>query len=240
MSDSRVIRILMIEDDEVSRMVTERFLKSKGYEVETAVDGQKALALLGNEIYDIVLMDIALPKIDGFQLARQMKKHSRTQDIPIVAISAYTASVDFDKETNHVMEAFLSKPFSPEELLETIMRLTQIHQPELDWTGLLRRTDGDMDFLTEVAQLFCQNALNLITQINESSDCADINEYAHRLKGSAATAGALRLSELAYNMQQACDKKNIKQIRSLTKSFNSHLVNYIDYLGERGISLAHN
>lgn len=236
----KATRVLIVEDDEISRIVTERFLTGRGFEVETAIDGQKALALLGNEVYDVVLMDIELPKINGLHLARQMKKYSHTHDIPIIALSAHAASADFSHEHSQDIAAFLSKPFQPEELLDVIIDVTTGHQPELDWPGLLKRTNADMDFLKEISDLFYRNSFDLINQIEESSNFSHIKDMAHRLKGSAATAGALRLSDIAREIQRLSQEKDIDGIQAKCKSFKSHLTNYYDCLAAKGIQLTGN
>lgn len=237
MKDEKITRVLLVEDDEVTRIVTERFLRSKGYMVETAINGQKALVLLGNETYDIVLMDIILPKIGGFHLARQMKKNSRTQNIPIIAISAYLELEDLENSNTKEMDAFLSKPIKPEELLEAIVQLTSSHQPELDWSGLLTRTDGEMDFIKEVAELFCHNSRGLIAEIEKSPDYDYIGNQAHRLKGSAATAGAVLVVEMAARIQKASENRDIQEIKANCATFTSILENYIKCLADKGITL---
>ncbi|MEN6350037.1 MAG: response regulator [Syntrophomonas sp.] len=231
------IRVLLVEDDEVSRIVTERFLKSKGYQVHTAINGQEAIDLLARETYDIVLMDIILPQVGGFHLARQMRKHPNTQNIPIIAMSAFLNDDDLENKNVREMNAFLSKPFKPDELQETILRLTSLEQQELDWPGLLARTGGDTTFIQEVAEIFCGSSRGLIAEIEDSTDFDDISELAHRLKGSAAMAGALLIIEVAARIQEASNKRDEKAIKAECKFFESNLQNYVKCLADKGYKL---
>jgi len=238
MKDNQKTRILIVEDDDVSRVVTERFLTGKGYCVDTAVNGQKALALLGNENYDVVLMDVLMPKIDGLRLAKQMKKSARTQNIPIIGISAGIAPEDMAAHNLKEMDMFLTKPFEPETLLKAISAVTSGRGTDiLDFNGLLRRMDGDLDFIKEVAELFCHNARNLIAEIEKSADFDDIREKAHRLKGAAATAGALSIAARAEGIEKASKEQDMQQIRAICQSLPKHMVQYIEYLAAEGVVL---
>lgn len=232
-----IIRVLLVEDDEVSRIVTERFLLGKGYSVDTAVNGQDALDRLARQTYDIIIMDIILPQIGGFHLARQIRKHPNTKNIPIIAMSAFLNDEDLDNSNIREMNAFLSKPFKPDELQEVIVRLTSGCQPELDWSGLLSRTGGDMSFIKEVAQIFCMNARRLMDQIKKAADLNEIGELAHRLKGSAATAGAVQIFEAAVRIQKAAVKRDESPIKAEISRFEANLHRYIESLAEKGLKI---
>lgn len=231
------LRVLVVEDDEVNRRVTARMLESRGYEVETAADGQKALAHLGNADFDVVLMDISMPRIDGIALTRQMKKYSRTRDIPVIAMSAYAAPEARERFMNQGMDEYMPKPLDPEKLSRLILKLTARSNEFVDGEGLMLRTGGDREFLQEIADLFCQSAGEIIKEISTETDEYLISELAHKLKGSAGTAGARTVSELAVRIKDAADQGDLEEVRNICQEFNQALRLYREGLAEYGIFL---
>src|SRR5882724_10299477 len=87
-------RILLVEDDEMNRVMLSRRLQRRGYEVLTAIDGESGLALIGSEAPALVLMDMSLPGIDGWQATRQLKAEPATRAVPIVALTAHAMAGD--------------------------------------------------------------------------------------------------------------------------------------------------
>ncbi|MEN6462136.1 MAG: response regulator [Syntrophomonas sp.] len=234
------LRILVVEDDEVTRMVTSRLLQKKGYVVETAANGQKALALLGNDIFDLVLMDISMPKIDGLALERHIKKNSKTRNIPVVAVTAYASDEDQKRLLAQGMNGFIAKPVNPEELLKTIVQLTSSSCDVIDREGLILRTDGDREFIKEVVELFCQTSPEIISKINNSSDLQNVNELAHKLQGAAETVGAKQIINIAHQIKIAAQAGEWQEISNGCQLFEPALDLFKQSLAEWGIILSNN
>jgi CheY-like chemotaxis protein len=142
-----VLQVLIVDDDEVNRLVISRFLQNRGCIVQTATDGQKALALLGNEQFDIVLMDISMPRIDGLTLTRQIRKNQNTKNIPVIAVTAYANPEDRERLLAQGMDAYMAKPVNLDELYKIILQLFSGQSIDVDQEGLLQRTAGDRDLL---------------------------------------------------------------------------------------------
>ena len=230
-------RILIVEDDDVNCLVITHFLQNKGYSVEGAVNGQKALALLGNESFDFVLMDISLPKIDGIKLVKQMKKYSHTKSIPVVAMSSDTSDEDRTRFIEAGMDAFISKPIDLEELFKLILQFTSSNMTALDWPGLLIITGGDRCFIQQVADLFCQTSLETINKITNSNDLKRIKELAHRLNGSANTAGASSVAKLAQQIYQTAEQGDLEQLVQICTGYEAAIASYRQALTNMGIIL---
>ena len=113
-------QVLVVDDSLTVRKITNRLLAREGYQVFTAKDGQDALEQMVELIPDVILSDIEMPRMDGFELARNIRADQRLSSIPIIMISSRTA----DKHRSHAAELgvkhFLGKPYQEEELLGLI------------------------------------------------------------------------------------------------------------------------
>src|SRR5688572_23346924 len=110
-------RILVAEADPAARMLLRRRLEAEGYEVEIAEDGEIALAILSDELPDLLIADVSLPKIDGITVVRQVRENARSADLPIVVISAHAKNL-VERGLSGVRwpEGFFSKPIDFREL----------------------------------------------------------------------------------------------------------------------------
>jgi CheY-like chemotaxis protein len=116
-------KILLVEDNEMNRDMLSRRLVKKGYEVVMAVDGQEGISLARSETPDLILMDISLPVMDGYDATRDLKAHSDTQDIPIIALTAHAMAGDKEKALAAGCDDYDTKPIELGRLLEKISAL---------------------------------------------------------------------------------------------------------------------
>lgn len=113
-------KILVVEDEPAILKYIVLRLRNKGYEVETAMDGERALDKLRGTNPDLVLLDIKLPKMNGYEVCRRIKSDSRLKHIPVIYASA-DASIRLAENVDLMMaEDFIIKPFGPEEMFEKI------------------------------------------------------------------------------------------------------------------------
>ena len=113
-------RILVIEDHEENRRLLRDLLTSFGYELIEAVTGEDGLTAAEAERPDLVLMDIQLPGIDGYETTRRIKAKQALNHIPVIAVTSYALSGDDVKAFAAGCDAYVTKPFDPAELLEKI------------------------------------------------------------------------------------------------------------------------
>jgi len=113
-------RILVIEDHEDNRQILRDLLGATGYEVIEAVDGAEGVAKAKAERPDLILMDIQLPVMDGYEATRQIKADPELAVIPIVVVTSYALSGDDDKAKAAGCDAYVTKPYSPRQLLAKI------------------------------------------------------------------------------------------------------------------------
>ncbi|HKH28940.1 MAG TPA: response regulator, partial [Sphingomicrobium sp.] len=113
-------RILVIEDQEDNRRILRDLLSSVGYELIEAENGEDGVAAAAAARPDLILMDIQLPLLDGYEATRRIKAQPALSAIPIIAVTSYALSGDEDKARAAGCEGYVTKPFSPRELLAKI------------------------------------------------------------------------------------------------------------------------
>jgi len=118
-------RILLVEDQEMNRDMLSRRLKKRGYEVSIAVDGAEGVDKARSESPDLILMDMSLPVMDGWEATRTLKADDATRGIPVVALTAHAMSTDREKALEAGCDAYETKPVELPKLLETIEKLLQ-------------------------------------------------------------------------------------------------------------------
>ncbi len=118
-------RILLVEDNEMNSDMLSRRLQRKGYAILLAADGGAGVAVAQKELPDLILMDMSLPVLDGWEATRQIKADSRTALIPVIALTAHAMAEDRDKALAAGCEEYDTKPIELPRLLEKIERLLQ-------------------------------------------------------------------------------------------------------------------
>src|SRR5262245_32718094 len=116
-------KILLVEDNETNRDMLSRRLIRKGYEVVMAIDGQEAVDMAASEAPDLILMDMSLPVIDGWEATRRVKAVQATQAIPVIALTAHAMSGDREKAIEAGCDDYDTKPIDLGRLLGKITQL---------------------------------------------------------------------------------------------------------------------
>ncbi len=118
-------KILLVEDNDMNRDMMSRWLKSKGYDVVTAVDGEEAIRKGLDDSPDLILMDLGLAKIDGWEATRQLKATAKTSHVPIIAVTGYVMEGDRDKALEAGCDEYSAKPVDFGRLQEMTQALLQ-------------------------------------------------------------------------------------------------------------------
>ena len=116
-------KILIIEDEENLVELLRFRLEANGYEVEAAYNGEEGLGKIKKIKPDIVVLDVMMPKMHGYEVCMRAKKNEATRNIPIIVLTAHTQTGDIDEAKKGGADYFISKPFEPTQLLEEIKRL---------------------------------------------------------------------------------------------------------------------
>jgi CheY-like chemotaxis protein/HPt (histidine-containing phosphotransfer) domain-containing protein len=209
------LRILLAEDNAVNQKVALALLGQLGYRADVAWNGLEALAALERHSYDVVLMDVQMPELDGLDATRQICARWSPEARPrIIAMTANALLEDREECFAAGMDDYVAKPIRPEELAQALTRAKPLQVksdgasdgPSLDAGALdnLRELGGD-DFLTEVIDTFFADAPTLLATLRRSLDEEDAGELrraAHTLKSNGATLGAGEFAELCRALEQ--------------------------------------
>ena len=208
----RRMEILLAEDNAVNQKLAVRLLEKRGHAVTVAANGREAVEALERRQFDVVLMDVQMPELDGFEataLIRQ-KEVANGGHMPIIAMTAHALKEDRDRCLAAGMDGYVSKPLQLERLLEAIEiyavpSAREASVPDFDVATLpaesaftldraiaLQRVDGDAELLKEILDLFSQECPQFMAAIHsaiQKRDPAALNRAAHTLKGSLGNFG---------------------------------------------------
>lgn len=118
-------RILLVEDNETIRDMLSERLAYRGHDVLSASDGIEGVAMAQSERPDVILMDMSLPRLDGWQATQEIKTTAQTHSIPVIALTAHAIAGDRQKCLEVGCDAYIAKPIDFSQLLETIQALSQ-------------------------------------------------------------------------------------------------------------------
>jgi PAS domain S-box-containing protein len=210
------LRILVAEDNAVNQMVAVGLLEREGHSAVVARNGREALALLDRQSFDLVLMDVQMPELDGLETTAAIREGERATGahLPIVAVTAHAMKGDAERCLAAGMDAYLAKPLDPRELKATLAAFVtagaEAASPSahdvIDERLLLDRVGGDRRALSRLVRLFLVDSRKLAARIRRAiaaQDAAALRAAAHALKGSVsnfvapvATAAAARLQQI--------------------------------------------
>jgi two-component system, cell cycle response regulator DivK len=118
-------RILLVEDNEMNRDMLSRRLQRRGYEVLIAIDGQQGVTMAQSQSPDLILMDMSLPVLDGWEATRALKSSQRTKDLPIIALTAHAMSTDRERAMEAGCDDYDTKPIELTRLLAKMEALIE-------------------------------------------------------------------------------------------------------------------
>lgn len=116
-------RILIVDDDKSSINLLKLNLEAYGFEVIISTNGREGLEKAYSELPDVIILDVRMPVLNGWQVCEQLKKDPRTKAIPLIFFTAYSQKADFEKSQKLGADLFLNKPLDPEELVESIWNI---------------------------------------------------------------------------------------------------------------------
>jgi DNA-binding response OmpR family regulator len=123
--ERNVARVMAVDDDHVIRGLLEVNLEMEGHEVMTAIDGQDALDKVRADPPDLIILDVMMPNVNGWQVAEQLRADDATRDIPIIFLSARAMDNDVRKGRDLGADSYVTKPFDPIDLMELVRRLLE-------------------------------------------------------------------------------------------------------------------
>ena len=252
----RSLRILLAEDNPINAKVAAKFLARLGHVPVTATDGRQALAVLEAGQFDLVLMDVEMPDMDGFEVTRKIRRGEAGENnrgIPVVAMTAHALS-EFRREAEKSgMNDFVSKPVDFYELDAILIRNTQGSVDSVADTGeenkqpvwspkllnekeALRRVGGDEGLLEELFSLFVTDVREKMVELHSAvvnGAFKDTALLAHSIKGAAGAVGAEICQQTSLQLENAAKKENVSNLEPLADKLRQDLNEVIAYLEKR-------
>ena len=215
----RGAHVLLVEDNPVNQQIAIRMLERRGHSVKAVGNGREALGLLEAEHFDLVLMDVQMPDVDGFEATAAIRNRESHTDahMPIVAMTAHTMEGDRERCLDAGMDDYITKPIRPQALYRTIEGLVSSCPPGgaetadasnnaeiIERDEVLARFGGDMEFLASSFELFRTNWPALWSRLSDAvtdHDCHRAERAAHTIKGSVANFGAKAAAAAALRLE---------------------------------------
>ena len=208
-------RVLLAEDNPVNQRVAVHLLSRRGHQVVVANNGREAIAALEREAFDVVLMDVQMPEMGGFEATAAIRARERRQGghVRIVAMTAHALKGDRERCLAAGMDGYLSKPIDRLELFEAVEfteGASPAAHPDLsaavvfDHDQARQRMGGDDHVLSDVVRVFVEDCPRLLQQLDravQTRDAQALTTSAHELKGVAANLAAGRVTEIAKSLE---------------------------------------
>jgi PAS domain S-box-containing protein len=249
------IHILLAEDDPVNRKLAATVLERAGFPVDAVDNGQKAIQTLKGKNYDLILMDVQMPEMNGFEATKAIRQMGKKgKHIPIVAMTAHAMQGDKERCLKAGMDDYISKPIEPQILIETIERwirpsVTQEKSSIPDNTdketlaegipinirGALERFGGDMDFFKEILDEFLNfmpRQLEILYEAVEKGDAVATEREAHKIKGAAENVGAGRIAGLSFKLELFAQKGDLTDAQEIVTNLNNQLKLLQEYINQ--------
>ncbi len=236
-------RILLVEDNIINQQVAMGFLKRYGLKADATANGEEALKALENIPYDLVLMDVQMPVMDGFEATRRIRDpQSRVlnHNVPIIAMTANALQGDRELCLEAGMNDYISKPIEPEKLSGALEQWLPVSSQQdkpvksgiplakieltqeqikvvFDKAALLDRLGGDEELARSILVIFLENVPLQIRDLKtclEKNDLPGVELHSHTIKGSSANIGGEALRAAAFTVEKCSKSGDVEGIRS--------------------------
>jgi signal transduction histidine kinase/DNA-binding response OmpR family regulator/HPt (histidine-containing phosphotransfer) domain-containing protein len=246
-------RVLLAEDNELNQEVALGLLKDANLAIDVADNGQVAVQMVGSRDYDLVLMDMQMPIMDGLSATKVIRSNPQLSNLPIIAMTANVMAADREKCIEAGMNGHVAKPIDPAELFATLLRWIKprdgkrpappaappaanlstplperLEIPGVDTQSALRRTGGNRKRYESLLRKFAEPNAGGVQDIRSALATGDIEaaaRAAHSLKGAAANLGATALADVAAKAETAINLgQGVEEtLRALAVSFDTVL-----------------
>jgi CheY-like chemotaxis protein len=263
-------RILLVEDNKVNQLVASKFLHQWDLKVIIANNGQEAVDLIQRRQFDLVLMDLQMPEMDGFEATRQIRHRTdEKKALPIIALTASAAEEVRTKVIDWGMDDFVSKPFNPSELHLKISKYLQIgthvesylappkifnadkklkklknEQPLMSFAYVEEIADGNDAFYMELLILYKKQIGEISELLSENMKTRDKEKMgadAHRYRTTLVTLNAFRLKEIMEDVKNSIRKsQDLKKARLLVKEGQEICAKMDELLEEQFLKIRRN
>ena len=222
--------VLLAEDNLINQKVSIKILNRAGYNVTAVGNGIEVLEAVAKDKFDLILMDIQMPEVDGYSATKEIRKlNNGYSKIPIIALTAHALMGDREKCIEAGMNDYLTKPIAADKLItkvDTLLRIEQ-YKPEpvaevlqnepviFDYERLKKVSMGDAEFEEELLISFIEdinNKLDKMTELVNLKDMEKILKLAHTIKGASYSVGAQQLGDEAFAIEISCKSNDYESV----------------------------
>jgi CheY-like chemotaxis protein len=208
---------LLVEDHKINQVVIKNLLCTRGHIVEVAGNGKEALRLLDNRPFDVVLMDIMMPEMDGLETTRRIRQREENTDkhIPIIALTAHAAFGDREKFLAAGMDDYIAKPVQMDVLFSSVENAL-VNRADYQYNFLERLTFKDLFY--QVDRNFIEQLEDYLVELDTAIQAANfdqIENYAHAIKELAYSIDEINIRNLAFKIELSSRKNDIDNINTL-------------------------
>lgn len=232
--ESNSLSVLLVEDNDINRLYAKSILKTWHCETETAENGLVAIEHLKNKSFDVVLMDVQMPVMDGYEATRAIRMmEPPINNVPIVALTANATKIDIDRCLSAGMNDYLSKPFTPEDLYRKLyvdLKIKPTEKPQMlprktrkqsrfDLQYLREVSGNNEEFIREMIQTFVDTIPNILTDMSRSLETQDwekVSRLAHQIKPSLTLMGLSGLKDTILFIEEH-GKKQTELVKLASK-----------------------
>jgi len=220
--------ILLAEDDPSGQKLMKHLLNQLGYQVQMAETGKEVLDKLNSgSSFDIVLMDMEMPIMDGFTATREIRKNEKYKDLPVIALTAHAMKEHRNKTIESGCTDYISKPVNREKLQCLLDRYTETKTKE----KIPKKTEED-PLMAELTEYFVKDLEKRIKKFNDDlmkHDQDEVTRFGHSLKGTAGSYGFPKFSALGCEIEKAAKAGEWEKVEELQKSITKEY----ELLGEK-------
>jgi len=233
--------VLIIDDSETNRNVTSEHLSRGGYLIDTAGSGQEGIEKIAENDYDMILMDIQMPDMDGYETTRNLRQLGFTV-LPIIAMTASSSVATLDKCIDSGMNHVITKPISRADLLNEAYLWTsekisyfppKNESPVLDLEHIRTEFDNNLDCVHRTIEGFLTEAGQNITKIKHSLPCKELDKVArisHAIKGGSGLLYAQALNNACAKLEQAALSEDLSLVKKLSQEVQVEYNNLLVYV----------
>jgi PAS domain S-box-containing protein len=232
--------ILLVEDDTVNQLVISRMLQQQGFAVEIADNGFEALKKFGGKRFDLILMDIHMPVMDGIEATERIRKaECEGMRTPIVALTAHALKGDREKLLAMGMDEYISKPIQMEELFSVIDRMLKLKSGIDDINGFQVGDNGDISIIYNrnleqipISHEFIRTIGDILVNLKSSWGKADFEmceKFAHEIKILCSEMGIDDLKDTAFRLELSLRRNDVDRAEESLKFLEEELETIIRY-----------
>lgn len=211
LTDFTPIQILLVEDNDLNQKIVSQMLMNYGFEVTRAYNGLDCLRLMQERLFDVVLMDMQMPVMDGYEATRMIRQYGDLQNIPIIAMTANAMTGDREKCLASGCTSYIAKPFKAQELAREIRKHFQAGSSDTN------NPDSELNnFINELLPEFMaqlEEMLNNLRLAIQNQDLNTIKSISHDIKGTAGIYGFRQISDIATLLEKAAQDGSFPKIK---------------------------